>query len=41
MSRLFELGGQSFGASVLASVLPEYSGLIAFGIDWFDLLEGH
>ena len=36
-SRLFALGGQSIGAS--ASVLPvEYSGLISFGIGWFDPL---
>ena len=43
VSRLFTSGGQSIGAS--ASVLPvtisasnEYSGLISFQIDWFDLL---
>ena len=37
MSRLFELGGQSIGAS--ASVLPiNISRLISFRIDWFDLL---
>ena len=37
MSQLFASGGQSIGAS--ASVLPnEYSGLISFRIDWFDLL---
>ena len=36
MSRLFELGGQSIGAS--ASVLPiNISRLISFRIDWFDL----
>ena len=34
-SQLFASGGQSIGAS--ASVL-EYSGLISFRIDWFDLL---
>ena len=34
MSWLFTSGGQSIGAS--ASI--EYSGLISFGIDWFDLL---
>ena len=39
MSRLFASGGQSVGASASASVLPiEYSGLISFRIDWFDLL---
>ena len=41
MSQLFESGGQSIGASALASVLPmnnEYSGLIPFRIDLFDLL---
>ena len=41
MSQLFESGGQSIGASALASVLPmnnEYSGLISFRIDLFDLL---
>ena len=39
MSQLSASGGQSFGASALASVLlMTYSGLISFGIDWFDLL---
>ena len=38
MSQLFASGGQSIGASAPASVLPvEYSGLISFRIDWFDL----
>ena len=36
MSQLFTLGGQSIGAS--ASAFNEYSGLISFRIDWFDLL---
>ena len=37
MSQLFASGAQSIGAS--ASVLPsEYSGLISFRIDWFELL---
>ena len=38
MSQSFTSGSQSIGAS--ASVLPmsEYSGLISFRIDWFDLL---
>ena len=37
MSQLFTLGGRSIGAS--ASVPPsEFSGLISFRIDWFDLL---
>ena len=38
MSQLFASGGQSIGVSASASVLPKYSGLISFGIDWFDLL---
>ena len=41
MSRLFTSGGQSIGASASASesvLLNEYSGLISFRIDWFDLL---
>ena len=39
MSQFFASGGQSIGASALASVLPmEYSGLISFRTDWFDLL---
>ena len=37
-SRLFTSGGQSIGASASALVLPMYSGLISFRIDWFDLL---
>ena len=37
MSQLFTLDGQSIGASGSASF--EYSGLISFRIDWFDLLE--
>ena len=37
MSQLFTSGGLSIGAS--ASVPPsEFSGLISFRIDWFDLL---
>ena len=36
MSQLFALGGQRIGASASAS--SEYSGLISFSIDWFDLL---
>ena len=36
VSQLFALGGQSIGASASAS--NEYSGLISFRIDWFDLL---
>ena len=40
MSWLFASGGQSIGASALASVLPmKYSELISFRIDWFDLLK--
>ena len=38
MSQFFASGGQSIGASASASVPPEYSGLISFKIDWFDLL---
>ena len=42
MSRLFASGGQSIGASALASSSflssNGYSGLISFRIDWFDLL---
>ena len=39
MSQLFASGGQSIEASALALVLlMTYSGLISFGIDWFDLL---
>ena len=40
MSWLFSSGGQSIGASALALALPsnEYSGLISFRTDWFDLL---
>ena len=38
MSQFFASGGQSIRASALASVLPEYSGLISFGIDWFAAL---
>ena len=38
MSWFFRSGGQSIGASVSTSVLPEYSGLISFRIFWFELL---
>ena len=37
MKQLFASGGQSIGASASALVLPEYSGLISFRIDRFDL----
>ena len=39
MSQLFASGGQSIGASAF-SISPsnDYSGLISFRIDWFDLL---
>ena len=39
VSQLFTSGGQSIGASAF-SISPsnEYSGLISFRIDWFDLL---
>ena len=40
MSQLFVSGGQNTGASASAiSPSNEYSGLISFRIDWFDLLE--
>ena len=38
MSQFFALGGQSIGASTSVSVLNDYSGLISFRMDWFDLL---
>ena len=39
MSQFFSSGGQSIGVSVSVLVLPnEYSGLISFRMDWFDLL---
>ena len=38
MSQLFASGGQRIGASALISPSNEYSGLISFSIDWFDLL---
>ena len=40
MSWLFVSGGKSIGASASAGMSPsnEYSGLISFRIDWFDLL---
>ena len=38
MSWFFTSGSQSIGASASASVLPEYSGLIFFRVDWFELL---
>ena len=39
MSQFFTSGGQSIGASVSASDFSrEYSGLISFWMDWFDLL---
>ena len=39
MSWLFASGGQSIGASSFSiSPFNEYSELIAFRIDWFDLL---
>ena len=40
MNQLVSSGGQRIGASASAFVfLNEYSGLISFRIDWFDLLE--
>ena len=38
MYQFFSWGGQSIGASVSISPSNEYSGLISFKIDWFDLL---
>ena len=39
MSQFFASGGQSDGVSTSASALPmEYSGLVAFWMDWLDLL---
>ena len=38
MSLFFTSGGQSIGVSASALVLPEYSGLISFRMDWLDLL---
>ena len=40
VSQIFSSGDQNIGASASASVLPmsEYSGLISFRTDWFDLL---
>ena len=40
MSQLLASGGQSIGASFSFSISPtnDYSGLISFRVDWFDLL---
>ena len=38
VTQLFASGGQSIGASASVSPSSEYSGLISFRIDWFDLL---
>ena len=39
ISQLYALGGQSIRASASANSLSnEYSGLISFRVDWFDLL---
>ena len=39
MSQLFTSGGQSIGASASMNISSnEYSGLISFKIDWFELL---
>ena len=37
MSQLFVSGGQNIGASASISPSNEYSGLISFRVDWFDL----
>ena len=40
MSQLFVSGGQSIGASASTiSLSNEYSGVMSFRIDWFDLLS--
>ena len=42
MSQFFASGGQRVGVSASASVLPnEYSGLISFRTDCFDVLADH
>ena len=38
MSQFFATGGQSIGVSASESASNEYSGLISFRMDWFDLL---
>ena len=38
MSQFFPSGGQSWSFSFIISLSSEYSGLISFRIDWFDLL---
>ena len=38
MSQFLASGGQSIGVSASASVLPMYSGLTSFRMDWLDLL---
>ena len=40
MSQLFTSGNRSIGASASACPSNEYSELISFRIDWFDLLAG-
>ena len=37
MTHLFTSGGQSWNFSFSISPSDEYSGLISFGMDWFDL----
>ena len=38
MSQFFTSGGQSIGASALACLSNEHSGLISFRMDWLDFL---
>ena len=38
MSQFFTSGGRSIGVSASTSVIPIYSGLISFRMDWLDLL---
>ena len=39
LSQLFASGGQKIEASASVSVLSVNSGLISFGVDWFDSLQ--
>ena len=41
MSQFFASGGQNIGVSASTSVSNEYSGLISFRMDWFNLLAVH
>ena len=39
MSQFFPSGGENIGVSASASVLPKYSGLFPFRMDWLDLVQ--